>query len=118
MESKVVKKREEIQEKDKWTVNEIYSSDEAWEKEYKELQEEAPKLKEFEGKLGDGKTLIEYFEVNEKISRKAEKVYIYAHLRSDEDTSNTTYQAMLNMQHTQLMLYQKFYHFQMEQLKS
>ena len=96
MESKVVKKREEIQEKDKWTVNEIYSSDEAWEKEYKELQEEAPKLKEFEGKLGDGKTLIEYFEVNEKISRKAEKVYIYAHLRSDEDTSNTTYQAMMN----------------------
>ena len=39
MESKVVKKREEIQEKDKWTVNEIYSSDEAWEKEYKELQD-------------------------------------------------------------------------------
>ena len=29
MESKVVKKREEIQERDKWTVNEIYSSDEA-----------------------------------------------------------------------------------------
>ena len=96
MESKVVKKREEIQERDKWTVNEIYSSDEAWEKEYKELQEEAPKLKGFEGKLGDGKTLIEYFEVNEKISRKAEKIYVYAHLRSDEDTSNTTYQAMMN----------------------
>ena len=53
MESKVLKKREEIQEQDKWSINEIYSSDEVWEKEYKELQEEAPKLKEFEGKLGD-----------------------------------------------------------------
>ena len=69
MESKVLKKREEIQERDKWTVNEIYSSDEAWEKEYKELQEEAPKLKDFEGKLGDAKVLEEYFEVNEKTSR-------------------------------------------------
>ena len=96
MESKVLKKREEIQEQDKWSVNEIYSNDEVWEKEYKELQEEAPKLKDFEGKLGDGETLIKYFEVNEKVSRKAEKIYIYAHLRCDEDTSNTKYQAMMN----------------------
>ena len=86
MESKVLKKREEIQEQDKWSVNEIYSSDEVWEKEYKELQEEAPKLKEFEGKLGNGETLIKYLELNEKISRKAEKIYVYAHLRCDEDT--------------------------------
>ena len=96
MESKVLKKRGEIREKDKWAVNEIYSCDEEWEREYKELQEEAPKLKDFEGKLGDAKVLEEYFEVNEKTSRKAEKIYVYAHLRSDEDTSNTTYQAMMN----------------------
>ena len=44
MESKVLKKRGEIQDKDKWAVNEIYSCDEEWEREYKELQEEAPKL--------------------------------------------------------------------------
>ena len=60
MESKVLTKREEIQEADKWSINEIYTSDEAWEKEYKELQQEAPKLKEFEGKLKDGEVLIEY----------------------------------------------------------
>ena len=91
MESKVLKKRGEIQDKDKWAVNEIYSCDEEWEREYKELQEEAPKLKDFEGKLGDGETLIRYFEENERISRKAEKIYVYAHLRCDEDTSNTKY---------------------------
>ena len=96
MESKVLKKREEINTLDKWAVNEIYSNDEVWEKEYKELQEEAPKLKEFEGKLGNGEDLIKYFEFNEKVSRKAEKIYVYAHLRSDEDTSNTKYQAMMN----------------------
>ncbi|MBM6839803.1 oligoendopeptidase F, partial [Clostridium saudiense] len=89
MESKVLKKREEIKETDKWSVNEVYPSDEAWEKEYKELQEEAPKLKDFEGKLKNGEVLIEYLELNEKISRKAEKIYVYAHLKSDEDTSNS-----------------------------
>lgn len=96
MENKVLKKREEILESDKWSVGEIYSSDEAWEKEYKELQKEAPKLLEFEGKLKDGKILIEYLELNEKISRKAEKIYVYAHLRSDEDTKNTKYQGIMN----------------------
>jgi oligoendopeptidase F len=89
MENKVLKKREEIQEVDKWSVNEIYSNDEAWEKEYKELQKEAPKLKEFEGKLKNGEVLVEYLELNEKISRKAEKIYVYAHLKCDEDTSNS-----------------------------
>ena len=96
MENKVLKKREEIQEVDKWSVNEIYSNDEAWEKEYKELQKEAPKLKEFEGKLKNGEVLVEYLELNEKISRKAEKIYVYAHLKCDEDTSNSKYQSMMN----------------------
>ena len=96
MEDKVLKKREEIREEDKWLVNEIYSRDEVWEKEFEELKTEAPKLKEFQGKLGSGEKLLEYFEVNEKISRKAEKIYIYAHLRSDEDTANTKYQSMMN----------------------
>ena len=51
MEDKVLKKREEINQADKWTVNEIYPSDEKWEEEFKSLKEEAPKLKEFQGKL-------------------------------------------------------------------
>ena len=96
MDDKVLKKREEIREEDKWLVNEIYSNDEVWEKEFEELKTEAPKLKEFQGKLGSGEKLLEYFEVNEKISRKAEKIYVYAHLRSDEDTANTKYQSMMN----------------------
>ena len=96
MENKVLKKREEIKENDKWSVNEVYATDEAWEKEYKNLQEEAPKLKDFEGRLNNGETLIEYLKFNESVSRKAEKIYVYAHLRCDEDTSNTKYQAMMN----------------------
>ena len=96
MESKTLKKREDIKVEDKWAVNEIFLSDEIWEKEYKELQKEAPQLKEFEGKLGDTDVLINYLDLNEKISRKAESIYVYAHLRSDEDTSNPKYQAMMN----------------------
>ena len=41
MDDKVLKKREEIREEDKWLVNEIYSNDEVWEKEFEELKTEA-----------------------------------------------------------------------------
>ena len=51
MDDKVLKKREEIREEDKWLVNEIYSNDEVWEKEFEELKTEAPKLKEFQESL-------------------------------------------------------------------
>ena len=52
---KVLKKREEIEAKDKWKLEEIFTSDEEWENAFKELKEEAPSLKEFEGKLNNNK---------------------------------------------------------------
>ena len=94
MSEKVLKKREEINECDKWVVNEIYATDLDWEKDFEILKNEAPVLKEFEGNLNNGEELLNYLKVNEKISRKAENLYMYANLRSHEDTANATYQAM------------------------
>ncbi|GAB6167751.1 oligoendopeptidase F [Clostridium carnis] len=95
-ESKVLKKREEIEERYKWKVNKIFSSDEEWEKAFQDLKEEAPKLKEFEGKLEDKDNIIEYLKRYVSIGIKAETIYVYAHLKCDEDTSNTKYQSMMN----------------------
>lgn len=94
--NKVLKKRDEIEEKYKWKIDKIFSSDEEWEKAFEELKKEAPNLKSFEGKLDNIENLIKYLEIYEKISRKAEKIYIYAHLRCDEDTKNSKYQGMMN----------------------
>lgn len=91
-----LKKREEIDDKFKWKIDKIYKSIEAWEKDFEELKSEAVKLKDYSGKLVNGEIILEYFKVNEKISRKAENLFIYAHLKSDEDTSNTTYQGLMS----------------------
>lgn len=93
---KKVKSREEIDEKYKWKVDKIFSSDEDWEKAFKEVKEEAPILKTFEGKLKDEEILLQYLKKSEELSLKVENVFIYAHLKSDEDTSNTKYQGMMN----------------------
>ncbi len=91
-----LKKREEIEEKFKWNVDKIYINIEDWEKDFEELKSEAVKLKDYSGKLTNGEVILEYFKVNEKISRKAENLFIYAHLKYDEDTSNPTYQSLMS----------------------
>lgn len=94
--TKHLKKREEIQEDFKWRITDIYASDEVWEKDFEELKKKAPSLKNFEGKLNTKEGILGYLVENEKISRDAEKLYIYAHLRSDENTANSKYQNMRN----------------------
>ncbi|OCA96841.1 oligoendopeptidase F [Clostridium beijerinckii] len=91
-----LKKREEIEDKFKWKVDKIYKSIEDWEKDFEDVKNEAVKLKDFSGKLVNGEAILDYLKVNEKISRKAENLFIYAHLKCDEDTSNTTYQSLMS----------------------
>ncbi len=93
---KVLKKREEIDSKDKWKVEKIFKSDEEWEAAFKNLQEEAPKLKEFEGKLNNSENIKLFLDKYVDLGVKAETIYVYAHLKCDEDTSNSKYQAMMN----------------------
>lgn len=93
-EAKKVKTREEINEKDKWDINKIYVSDELWESDFKHLKEDAVQLKAYVGKLSDPAQLLEYLQVSEKISRAAETLFIYAHLKYDEDTTNSKYQSL------------------------
>lgn len=91
-----VQLRSEIDDKYKWKLNKIYSTDEEWEGEFKRLKEESPRLQEFSGKLSDKEEILKYFEFDEKISRTAEKLYVYAHMKCDEDTTNQKYQGMMN----------------------
>ena len=53
-----------------------------------------PQISNYVEKLNDGKQLLEYLKLEEKVSRLAGKLAVYAHLRSDEDTANPTFQAL------------------------
>jgi oligoendopeptidase F len=94
VEVKKVKLRDEVEKDDKWDVEKIYTNIESWEKEYKELKEKALAIQKYVGKLSKPEMLLEYLEVKESIGRVSEKLFVYAHLKSDEDTSNTTYQSL------------------------
>ncbi|MBE6071709.1 MAG: oligoendopeptidase F [Clostridium butyricum] len=91
-----LKKRDEIDQQYKWKVDKIYKSIKEWENDFEEIKKEALKLQDYSGKLTNGENILEYLRLNERISRKIETLFIYAHLKSDEDTSNATYQALMS----------------------
>ena len=95
-EVKKLRRRDEIPESDKWRIDKIYETPAKWNEELNKLKEEAPRLKDFEGKLGNKEDLKAFLLLNEKLSRKLGKLYVYAHMRSHEDTSNPEMQSLVN----------------------
>lgn len=79
--------RKDIAQELKWRVTDIFPSDEAWEKEFKDMQETYNDydFSVFKGKLGNKEDLLACFQLNDTISRRIEKLYLYAHLCYDVD---------------------------------
>ncbi|MFD3156010.1 oligoendopeptidase F [Haloimpatiens sp. FM7330] len=93
---KKIKKRDEIDSNYKWNIEKVYVDINEWEKDFQLLKSKAPKLKEFSGKLHDASKLLEFLKIQEEVLRLLDKLFVYAHLRSDEDTGNTTFQSLKN----------------------
>lgn len=87
--------RSEIKTEDTWRLEDIFSTDEAWEKEYEEVKAALPKLAEYKGKLGESaNTLLDALTYQDEVMERLGKLYTYAHMRYDQDTTNSTYQAL------------------------
>ncbi len=75
-----------------WDLTTIFESDEAFEKALKEVESYLGKEEQFKGHLGDSaKTLYNALALEDEIGTQLEKVYVYAHLKQDQDTSNDKY---------------------------
>src|SRR5690625_1240101 len=93
--TKEIPKREEVPKDLTWDLESIFETDEKWEKEFEQLKEEIPKIKDFQGILGDSaENLYKLFAFQDEISERLGKLYTYSHMRYDEDTTNAHYQAM------------------------
>lgn len=93
--AKQLPKRDEIPEELTWDLTVIFPSDEAFESAYQEVEKDIETVKQYEGRLNeDAGAFKEALESILETSRRLENVYVYAHLKNDQDTSNSTYQAM------------------------
>lgn len=87
------KKREDIEEKYKWDLSALFSSDKECEKEFKECESLCKRLLKHKGHILDSSdSLYNFYQDFEALDRLLDKVVIYAHLLCDTDTSNSKYQ--------------------------
>ena len=96
MEENKIRQRNEIPVEDTWALEDLYASDAAWEAELATISQDQTYMVSFAGRLNESaETLYAYLERMEQVNAKGELLANYCMRKSDEDTRNGTYQAMV-----------------------
>ncbi|MBN1853887.1 MAG: oligoendopeptidase F [Pirellulales bacterium] len=88
--------RSQVKTANTWDLASLFPNDAAWEKAFRQWEKQIAKYPLFRGTLGQhAKQLAACLRFDSQIDRMAEKVGIYAFLKSAEDQANSTYQRMV-----------------------
>ena len=86
------KLRSEIKDCFKWDADKLVDNFDATEKEVLNALDELLKCK---GHIMDNAdSLLKFYQLDEKLNRKADYLFMYAHLSSDVDTTNNDYRIL------------------------
>ncbi|SEO50899.1 oligoendopeptidase F [Amphibacillus marinus] len=87
--------RDQIAKERTWRLEDIFTTDDSWEKEREELAAELDKFAQYQGKLADSaEQLLRLLRFEDEVSERIGKLYTYAHMRYDQDTTNAFYQGL------------------------
>ena len=86
-----------VKDEYKWDLTPIYKNDDLWYKDLEIAKEEIKKISNYTNLLDSASNLLEYIIYDEKTERLLYKLYYYAHLNSDADTTDTNYQKMVKI---------------------
>ncbi len=79
--------RAQIPERYKWNLADLFASEDAWRQAKDELVAEIPSVDAFQGQLAtSARTLRDALDLVFDLQRRLAKIYVYASMRSDEDT--------------------------------
>lgn len=95
--------RNTIENKFKWTIDEMYPNEESIEKDIQKVKELIEEVKRYKGILADSEeNIFKALNISEEASRILQNLYVYTHMKSHEDTrinknqSNATKTDMLS----------------------
>lgn len=90
------KLRSEVDKNYQWDLSKIYVDINSFNNEYEEVKKEMNDvLKYKDSVMESAQNLFNFLELDTKISRKLDKLYTFAHLSNDEDTTNTKNQELV-----------------------
>ena len=79
--------RSTIENKFKWTIDEMYPNEESIEKDIQKVKELIEEVKKYKGILADSEeNLFKALNISEETSRILQNLYVYTHMKSHEDT--------------------------------
>src|SRR5699024_4544652 len=91
--TKELQARREVPEDRTWKLEDIFATDDSWEEELSKLKKDIPEITSFKGKLAESaETLYQVLKLQDDLSERLGKLYTYAHMRYDQDTTNSFYQ--------------------------
>ncbi len=90
-----IPKRSEVLPENSWQLEDLFSSQKDWDNTYEELKKLKNKAADYEGKLNTPDHIKAVFALEDDLSLQIERLYVYAHLNHDQDTTNPTYQALV-----------------------
>ena len=90
-----VKDRKDIDVKDTWNLESIYANNELWEEDYAALEKDAAEFAKLKGAIEvDVSKIPAVLDAYYGLHRRLSKLSVYARMRFDQDTADSTYQTM------------------------
>lgn len=87
--------RSEIPLEDTWKLEDIFQTDQQWESEFQKVKQLIPSMSSYQGKLGESAdSLFKALQAQDQLLERIGKLYTYAHMRYDQDTTNSFYQGL------------------------
>ena len=90
-----VKDRKDIDVKDTWNLESIYANNELWEEDYAALEKDAAEFAKLKGAIeADVSKIPAVLDAYYGLHLRLSKLSVYARMRFDQDTTDSTYQTM------------------------
>jgi len=87
--------RSRVPDRFKWALTDIYPSDADWREAKAALVAALPGMRVFQGQLASSPTrMADALECSTHLTKELSRAYVYASMKSDEDTRDSTYQGM------------------------
>lgn len=93
--SERIPQRADVAAENKWSINDIYASDEVWENDFIKAQGYADRISSYKGELCQNSLkLLEYLKLDDELTLIFDSLINYAQRKGDEDTRVSKYQDM------------------------
>ncbi len=93
---KKIPKRCDVPVENTWATTDIFESDEKWEEAFAKAGKYAEEILSYKGRISESPSaLLDYLRMGDRLELELSALYLYAHLNSDVDTSDSKYKSML-----------------------